>query len=71
MYIKGVNANGNGGEDLIRHHSKHTVQGVKAWVEDIIVNGDPFAYDEHCEQAWDEFKEVLLNSADESLTSSV
>ena len=31
----------------------------------------PFAYDEHCEQAWDEFKEFLLNSADESLKSSV
>lgn len=68
FYMKGVDINGNGGEELFTYHSKYTKSSVSAAIDNRIAAG---LFDEYAKTALKESAQWLVNSLDESLKSSL
>ena len=68
FYMKGVDSNGAGGEELFTYHSKHTKSSVTAFIAGKIGDG---TYDSFAQTCLRESAQWLINSLDESLKSSL
>ena len=73
FYLKGVQANGTGGEELFTYHSKYTKSQVDEfiWKAQVADSNGVTKFDSFCVSALQESQQWLLNSLDESLKSAL
>ena len=68
FYMRGVDLNGNGGEELFTYHSKYTKSSVSDFINDKLSDN---TFDDYAETTLKESAQWLVNSLDESLKSSL
>lgn len=71
FYMKGVSANGAGGEDLFTYHTKYTKTEVHDHIDTALKGTGAVTFDAYCMSCLTESAQWLLNSLDESLKSSL
>ena len=73
FYLKGVQADGTGGEELFTYHSKYTKSQVDEfiWKAQVADSNGVTKFDSFCVSALQESQQWLLNSLDESLKSAL